>query len=134
MVACPYGVRHFNFKDHIDEEYHHQERPVSDDGVHLDKSLAGPWPFPHRTRGTVEKCTFCFHRIERAKEDFPDTWESKIGGDVVPACVEACPARARTFGDLDNPASEVSRLIASTQAFRLRLESGTSPKVYYLPK
>jgi Fe-S-cluster-containing dehydrogenase component len=131
IVACPYGVRSFNFKDQEDKEYHHQDPPVKPDGIHLEQSLHGVWPFPHRTRGVVEKCTFCFHRIDKA---IAEGNEDKIGTEVVPACVEACPAQARTFGDLDDPKSEVSRLLASTEPFRLGLSAGTEPQVYYLPK
>jgi Fe-S-cluster-containing dehydrogenase component len=56
----------------------------------------------------------------------------RIGIDVVPACVEACPTKARTFGDLHDPGSNVSRLLASRGWFRLREELSTHPKVYYL--
>ena len=54
--------------------------------------------------------------------------------DVVSACAEACPARAIGFGDLDDPDSEVSKLLASREWIRLREEMGTSPKVFYLPR
>jgi molybdopterin-containing oxidoreductase family iron-sulfur binding subunit len=50
----------------------------------------------------------------------------------VPACAEACPARAIAFGDLNDPGSEVSRLARSPRAFRLQEELGTKPKVIYL--
>jgi molybdopterin-containing oxidoreductase family iron-sulfur binding subunit len=52
--------------------------------------------------------------------------------DYVPACVEICPARAMSFGDLDDPTAEVSQLSKSPRAFRLLEELGTEPKVTYL--
>lgn len=73
-------------------------------------------PLVHRAH-TVEKCTFCAHRIAR---------------DEKPACVEACPVRAMTFGDLDDPASEVAVLLQSHPHFQLLAEKGTEPSVYYL--
>ncbi len=73
-------------------------------------------PLVHRAR-TVEKCTFCAHRLARGQE---------------PACVEACPVRAMTFGDLDDPASEVAALLRSRPHFQLLAEKGTEPSVYYL--
>jgi len=127
IVACPYAARSFNYKEQEEEEYHHR------DGA-PDRSLRGPWPFPHRTHGVVEKCTFCFHRIELAKRDYPDDWEGRIGTEVVPACVEACPAEARVFGDLDAHDSPASQWLANREFMRLRENMGTSPKVYYIPK
>jgi len=59
LVACPYNARSFNFKDQVAEEYHRPDPPP-------DRGSREPWPFPNRTRGVVEKCTFCFHRIDRA--------------------------------------------------------------------
>jgi Fe-S-cluster-containing dehydrogenase component len=75
----------------------------------------------------VEKCTFNFHRIDQALRE-----GKKVGVDVVPACVEACPTKARAFGDLDDPESEVSHLLATRGNFRLRENLGTEPKVFYL--
>jgi molybdopterin-containing oxidoreductase family iron-sulfur binding subunit len=70
-----------------------------------------------RPQGTVEKCTFCDHRVEAGE---------------LPYCVESCPADARVFGDLDDPNSSVSKLLSKYQANRLRAALGTEPKVYYI--
>jgi len=121
IAACPYGARSFNYKEQAEEEYHRPDLPSK-------YSSIWPWPFPRRTHGVVEKCTFCFHRIDPAVAE-----GKKIGIDVVPACVEACPTKARAFGDLDDPESVVSQLLASRTEFRLREDMGTSPKVIYLP-
>ena len=87
----------------------------------------GPWPFPRRRYGLVEKCTFCFHRIDEGLR-----LGKEIGTEVVPACVEACPAEARTFGDLDNHETEAAKLSKSKRAVRLMESEGCRPKVYYL--
>ncbi len=122
IIACPYGVRSFNYKEPEAEPYHRPDLPP-------ERADRGPWPFPHRVHGVVEKCTFCFHRIDAAVAE-----GKPVGEEVVPACAEACPARAIAFGDLDDPNSNVSQLLASRQASRLREEMGTHPKVYYLLK
>ena len=67
--------------------------------------------------GTVRKCTFCTHRLERGEE---------------PACCETCIGDARYFGDLNDPESVVAKLAADPRAFRLKEEFGTAPRVYYL--
>lgn len=76
----------------------------------------GENPISHRG-STVEKCTFCAHRLSRNEE---------------PACVQACPTRARAFGDLNDPASQVARLLIERPHFSLLVEKGTQPSVYYL--
>ncbi len=76
----------------------------------------GDNPLLHRAK-TVEKCTFCAHRL---------------GQGLQPACVEACPLNARIFGDLNDSTSEVSHLLRTRAHFRLLLEKGTRPGVYYL--
>ncbi len=128
IIACPYGSRNFNFKDQEKREYSRPDLPP-DLGLGY-ASHIGPWPYPRRTRGVVEKCTYCFHRIDQALEK-----GEEVGGDgVVPACVEACPTNARFFGDLDDPEGEVSRLLATRNSIKLREEMSTDPKTIYLPR
>jgi Fe-S-cluster-containing dehydrogenase component len=69
-------------------------------------------------KGTVEKCTFCSHLIKKGLE---------------PACVSTCPARARYFGDLDDPQSDVSQLIKGRFGFQFHPEFNLDPSVYYIP-
>lgn len=69
-----------------------------------------------RTR-TADKCDFCLHRVEQG---------------MLPACVNTCNARARVFGDLNDPRSAISRLIASTPVQVLRPEMGSDPRVFYI--
>lgn len=129
IVACPYGARSFNFKDQEDLAYHRPDLPPDLDLGYA--SHIGPWPYPHRTRGVVEKCTFCFHRIDQALEN---GWDIGSPDGVVPACVEACPTEARYFGDLGDPQSTVSELLASRTYIKLREKMGTKPKTIYLPR
>lgn len=85
-----------------------------------------------RPRGVTEKCTFCHHRLQRAREQARAEGRALKQGDYIPACVEACPAAAMYFGDLNDPNSEVSRLARSGRTLRLLEELGTEPKVIYL--
>jgi len=136
IIACPYGVRNFNDKAQEETPYQRADLP-EDMGLDGDK-FYGPWPFPHRTRGVVEKCTYCFHRISAAEKQIEEGEDVVIGSDrpdgVVPAYVEACPTGARFFGDLDNPDSVVSQLMATRDPFVLKEAQGTNPKTIYLPR
>jgi Fe-S-cluster-containing dehydrogenase component len=73
--------------------------------------------FPTRTKGVVEKCNFCQERL--------------IQG-LLPACVEACKERALIFGDLNDPDSEVRRILRSRHTIQRHPELGTKPKVFYV--
>ena len=70
-----------------------------------------------RKKGVVEKCIFCEHRVKEG---------------LKPYCVEVCPAQARIFGDLNDPASEPARLLKQYQPMRLKEEKGTKPNVAYI--
>ena len=102
MSACPYNGVR---SFNWEEPSYHLDFPVGDQDV-----------APHQ-KHVVEKCTFCKNLVDR--------------GDV-PACMQLCPARARYWGDLDDPESEVSKAIEGRD-YHLMLESaGTNPSVYYL--
>jgi Fe-S-cluster-containing dehydrogenase component len=79
--------------------------------------------------GTVMKCTFCMERID---EGIKKGLKPGVDRDATPACVITCPTQTRKFGDLDDPYSEVSRLIAEKKALPLHPEFDTEPSVYYI--
>jgi molybdopterin-containing oxidoreductase family iron-sulfur binding subunit len=114
---CPYTVRFFNFFD-----------PVWPDP--LQKSLNPEVSV--RERGMMEKCTFCIQRIRKGEDRAKDEKREVIDGDVIPACVQSCPARAMSFGNIADPESEVSRLSKSGRATRLMEDLGARPRVIYL--
>jgi len=114
---CPYTVRFFNFFD-----------PVWPGP--LDKALNPEVSV--RTRGMMEKCTFCVQRIRKGEEKAKDEGRPVKDGDVVPACVQSCPAKAMAFGNIADPQSEVARLAKSNRASRLMEDLGTKPRVIYL--
>ncbi len=72
-----------------------------------------------RKAGVVEKCTLCWHRVSHGQN---------------PACVDACPAKCRIFGDLDDATSQISLILKKEKPMRLKEESGTQPKVFYIGK
>lgn len=83
---------------------------------HLDFQ-AGDAAVPQHVGNAVEKCTFCVERIDRGER---------------PACVDVCFAHARYFGDLDNPNSEVSKVLQEREYDQLLQDQGTGPNVYFL--
>lgn len=117
MAACPYQARYFNWWD-----------PVWPAG--MEKTL-NPTVSP-RMRGVVEKCNFCHGRLHDAKAKAAAAGRREIDqADYVPACVEACPAQAITFGDLDDRNSQVARESQEGRAFHLLEKLHTGPKITY---
>ena len=116
---CPYNVRFFNYwPPNWPEPLHYQLNP--------DVTV--------RTRGIMEKCTFCIQRIRRAERRARDERRDLRDGDVVPACAQACPTDALVFGDLHDPRSRASQLAASSRRYRLLEHLGTEPSVIYLSR
>ncbi len=115
--ACPYTVRQFNwFEPDVPDTYL--------DGTNPDVS--------RRYKGVVEKCTFCNHRLQKARDQARAEGRDLLPGEYLPACVETCPTEAMIFGDLEEPESEVSKKARSKRAFKLLEDLGTEPKVIYL--
>ena len=90
---------------------------ISDEASYYLDVVVGEFDAPAHKAGTVEKCTFCYNLIDRGE---------------VPACMQLCPGRARYWGDLDDPESEVAKAIEGRETLRLFEEAGTEPNVYYL--
>lgn len=116
QMACPYGARSFNWQTFV--------------GENTAVPAHGTPEVARRPRGVVEKCSFCYQRIDRGLE--MDLMPG-VDREATPACVNACPVDARFFGDLNDPESTVSTLLATHTAFRLYEDKGAEPRVYYLP-
>ena len=130
QLACPYGVIYFN-KDAPHPRFRQDDEAIIPGCTSTGKEIADhvgetiPYYNPDRAatypgirpRGVVEKCTFCDHRLQKGE---------------LPACVVACPADARIFGDLNDPKSPPRRAIAQHRPSVLNEEQGTRPRVFYI--
>jgi len=118
LVACPYQVRTYYAKE---KEYF-----PGQGFTELEKVKRKLYPLQ---TGVVHKCIFCREKIDDGVKR-----GLKLGVDreATPACVSLCPTKARYFGDLDDPDSEVSLLISGRRAVQLHPEFGTDPSIYYI--
>jgi molybdopterin-containing oxidoreductase family iron-sulfur binding subunit len=116
MAACPYHARSFNWWD-------------PDWPGRLAQTLNPE--VSTRTRGVVEKCSFCSHRLQAAQDRQAASGPGRTPPAYTPACVEACPAGAIVFGDLADPESEVARLSRAPGTFHLLENLGTAAAVSY---
>jgi MoCo/4Fe-4S cofactor protein with predicted Tat translocation signal len=116
---CPYKVRRFNFLLYQDWT------------TGTFKMMRNP-EVTVRSRGVMEKCTYCVQRISRARIDAKNQGREMKDGDVVTACEAACPAQAIVFGDVNDPASRVSRLKANARSYGLLTGLQTKPRTTYL--
>ena len=116
VVACPYNARMYNGQE---RSYHGQP------------SRWERQRYAEHPTGVVDKCNFCASRVDAglARGLVPGR-----DADATPMCVIACIAAALTFGDLDDPDSEVSRMVRESGALQLLPEMKTDPSVYYLPR
>ncbi len=117
---CPYKVRRFNWFD-----YAHGD---------LTNNLALNPDVTVRSRGVMEKCSFCVQRIYTAKGDAKVEDRGLRDGDIKPACAQSCPSEAIVFGDLNDPKSKVAKLAKSERAYRVLSELGVQPSIHYLTK
>lgn len=128
---CPYKVRRFNYLDwhsHLDDPWTmHGNFPET-------RKMAFNPNVTVRSRGVMEKCTYCVQRIQEAKFTARREHRTVRDGDITTACQQACPANAVTFGDLNDPTSRVARLDALNRRYKLLAELGTQPRTTFLGK
>lgn len=117
---CPYKVRRFNFLNFYEEE------PILQEFRNPDVTV--------RSRGVMEKCTYCVQRINEAhiaskKEDRPI-----FDGEVVPACASACPTQAIVFGDINDSSTQVAQMRSQPHQYGLLAHLNTKPRTTYLAR
>ncbi|MCC6444346.1 MAG: 4Fe-4S dicluster domain-containing protein [Armatimonadetes bacterium] len=117
---CAYKVRRFNFFNNIKND--------------LTQNLALNPDVIVRSRGVMEKCSFCIQRIQAARIRARQEEREVADREVRTACEQSCPADAIVFGNLADPKSRVSRLAASSRSFRVLEELNRQPSVHYLAR
>lgn len=115
VMACPYEARSIVH----DAKFAYGDKPMANEAKMFD---------PARIE-VATKCTFCIERIDLAHEK---GLTPGVDPEVTPACVNSCASGAMLFGDIEDPNSNVSKLLKETQSFRQHEELGTGPGVYYI--
>lgn len=127
---CPYKVRRFNWFNYPSYKKFAEINPAQDD---LGRMVLNP-DVTVRTRGVMEKCSFCVQNIQDGKLTAKIEGRPVVDGDVTAACGDACPAGAITFGDWNDITSAVRKSADDSRAYQALEEVGIRPNVYYKVK
>jgi molybdopterin-containing oxidoreductase family iron-sulfur binding subunit len=128
MNNCPYRVRRFNWYRYVNNDQF--DYNFNDD---ISKMVLNP-DVVVRERGVVEKCSFCVQRIQEKKLVAKNEGRELRDGEVQPACVQACPTKAFTFGDRNMEESKISKHFEDERSYGLLEELHTVPSVVYMTK
>jgi len=129
---CPYKVRRFNyFNYNVDVIGVTPFTPTDDPKMKVKAMVFNP-EVTVRSRGVMEKCTFCVQRIQNAKIKAKNAKRAIPDGEIRTACQETCPAGAIVFGDLNDDSAEVTALAQLPRAYALLGELNNRPRVRYL--
>lgn len=120
---CPYKVRRFNWF-----EYNY------DGDVRYPQNLATNPEVTPRSRGVMEKCSFCIQRIHEAKNKAKDLGRTVIDGEMKTACQQSCPADAISFGNINDTEAQVTKLNKDPRSYHVLEELNVRPSVTYLTK
>ena len=131
---CPYKVRRFNWFNYTEAgtltgNLRDSEGMTGD----LRRMVLNP-DVTIRAQGVIEKCSFCVQRIQAAKLKAKEENRALVDSEMQTACSQTCPANAIVFGDMNDPKSEVSKLIKSGRRYNLLEDLYTKPSVNYLTK
>ncbi len=118
---CPYKVRRFNYFNNF-----HDAGPIEAMVYNPDVSI--------RHRGVMEKCTYCVQRIRRGGIRARSEGRKLADGEITPACAQACPTQAITFGDLNDAESRVAKLHRKDRAYKMLEELNVRPRTAYLAR
>ena len=127
---CPYKVRRFNWFNYRDYRKFKNANPSQDEMARL---VLNP-DVVVRSRGVMEKCSFCVQRIQEGKLTAKKEARTLNDGDVVTACSDACPNDCITFGDWNDPSSEIKAASESSRSYQALEEVGVKPNVWYQVK
>jgi molybdopterin-containing oxidoreductase family iron-sulfur binding subunit len=119
---CPYKVRRFNFLLYSDV-YGWDDKNIA---------LAHNPDVTVRTRGVMEKCSYCVQRISAAKIEADKDNRAIADGEIVTACQQACPASAITFGNINDKTSRVAKLHADERTYQVLADQNTRPRTRYV--
>jgi Fe-S-cluster-containing dehydrogenase component len=124
---CPYKVRYFNFWDYSDPDAPHPSWPGTLSWL-LNPDVTV------RTKGVMEKCTFCVQRIRFAQNTARALQRDPLDGEIVPACAQTCPSDAIVFGNAHDPDSRVTRAKADPRGYGVFASLNTRPGITYLQR
>lgn len=127
---CPYKVRRFNWFNYRDYKKFDKVNPTHDATARM---ALNP-DVTVRSRGVMEKCSFCVQRIQEGKLNAKKEGRVLIDGDVMPACGDSCPSGSISFGDWNNTESEVREKSQNDRAYQALEEIGVKPNVWYQVK